>query len=122
MTNGQYSGLNRDAGGTVSDMEHIRQSVTDILTTPKGTRLMLRDYGSDLPDLVDGPLNSALRLRVISATYSALAQWEPRLSVSAVSAESAEGQTVITIRGYRSGTQTPVTVSATLTNKRKTRT
>lgn len=119
MTATHYSGLNRDIGGTVSDMEHIRQSVTDILTTPKGSRLMVRDYGSDLPDLIDGPLNPALRLRVISATYSALAQWEPRLNIASVSAESSEGQTVITIRGYRSDTQMPVTVSTSLTNTRK---
>ncbi|MBS3892290.1 GPW/gp25 family protein [Serratia marcescens] len=115
MTTAHYAGLNRETGGTVSDMAHIQQSITDILTTPKGTRVMCRNYGSDLVSLLDAPLTPELRMKVISATYSALDQWEPRITVSSVTAAVTEGRATITIKGYRRDTQTPITFSLPVT-------
>ena len=110
MTAYTWTGFNRDAGGNISDMEHIRQSVRDILTTPKGTRLMRRDYGSDLANLIDGPLTPGLRLQVISATYSALLQWEPRLSVSAIEVSEETHGITLTLHGHRRDTLSPITL------------
>ncbi len=36
----KYSGMSRDTGGAVNDIDHIRQSVSDILLTPVGTRIL----------------------------------------------------------------------------------
>lgn len=47
--------MNRETGGAISTVEHIGQSISDILTTRLGTRVMRREYGSLLPDLVDHP-------------------------------------------------------------------
>lgn len=41
----KYTGMNRDTGEAVNDIDHIRQSVRDILLTPVGTRVMRRRYG-----------------------------------------------------------------------------
>ena len=120
MTTTHYTGLDRDNGGEVSDMEHIRQSITDILTTPKGARVMRRNYGSDLVSLLDGPLTPALRMKVISATYSALDQWEPRLAISSVTATVTEGRAVITIKGCRQDTQNPIAFSLPVVSSKGT--
>lgn len=69
-------------------MAHIHQSVTNILTTPVGTRVMRRDYGSVLPDLIDRPLNGKTVLRLYAAAVIALMKWEPRLKISRVQLSS----------------------------------
>ncbi|MFA5495173.1 MAG: GPW/gp25 family protein [Porticoccaceae bacterium] len=76
--------MNATTGRRIDGLDHLRQSVRDILTTPVGTRVMRRDYGSLLPDLIDQPLNDATLLRAYAATVMALLRWEPRLRITAV--------------------------------------
>jgi phage baseplate assembly protein W len=73
--------MSRQTGGALEGLAHLRQSVADILSTPIGSRVMRREYGSRLYDLVDAPLNAATRLAMIAATAQALRTWEPRLRV-----------------------------------------
>ena len=47
--------------------------------TPLGSRVMRRDYGSLLPELIDQPFNDATRMRLFGATALALMRWEPRI-------------------------------------------
>ncbi|SPX13597.1 Baseplate assembly protein W [Escherichia coli] len=51
----RYTGMNPDGTGNLNDMEHLKQSVRDILTTPLASRVMRREYGSLVPDLIDEP-------------------------------------------------------------------
>lgn len=74
-------GMNALTGQKLDGLEHIRQSIRDILTTPLGSRIMRRDYGSLLPELIDQPLVGATLLRALAATAMALIKWEPRLSI-----------------------------------------
>lgn len=78
------SGMNAITGRRLDGIEHIQQSVRDILTTPIGSRVMRRDYGSLLPELIDAPLNDATLLQAYAATIMALIRWEPRIRVTAV--------------------------------------
>lgn len=78
------NGVNCRTGKRLSGVAHLRQSVSDILNTPVGSRVLVRDYGSDLFELLDSPRDDLLRLRIIAATATALARWEPRLKVSKV--------------------------------------
>jgi phage baseplate assembly protein W len=71
-------------GRPLADIDHLRQSIRDILTTRKGTRVMCRDYGFRLPELVDRPANPAFEMDVFVATAEALAQWEPRFELTQV--------------------------------------
>lgn len=48
-----YLGMNRDTGKAITDIEHIRQSVRDILITPEGSRIARRGYGSMLSEMID---------------------------------------------------------------------
>ena len=94
------NGTNATTGKSLSGIDHLRQSITDILTTQIGSRVMRRDYGSRLYQLVDAPLNRTTLLELYAATAEALMTWEPRLSVSQVSAESGDsGSVTLTITG-----------------------
>lgn len=74
----------RITGRPIDQGEHLTQSITDILTTPRGSRVMRRDYGSRLPELVDAPLNGETVVDVFAATAEALDRWEPRLRLRRV--------------------------------------
>ena len=93
-------GMNRNTGRKLSGVDHLRQSIVDILTTPIGSRVMRRDYGSRLYQLVDGPINRALFVEVYAATAEALVKWEPRFRLSRVQVKSVKpGQISIALEG-----------------------
>ena len=80
------NGMNAASGRPLGGIEHLRQSVRDILCTPIGSRVMRREYGSRLHALVDAPLNRTTLLQMYAATAEALHCWEPRLKVLSMSA------------------------------------
>ncbi|WP_353653636.1 GPW/gp25 family protein [Porphyrobacter sp. YT40] len=90
-------------GKPISDEAHLAQSIGDILSTPLGSRVMRRDYGSLLFELVDKPINGAIRLLLQAATAIALRRWEPRLQLTRVTlaGEPAAGRLTIRIEGRR---------------------
>lgn len=109
----RYQGMNRNTGLTISDTEHISQSMRDILLTPVGSRVMRREYGSLLSALIDMPQTPALRLQIMVACYSAIQKWEPRIRLTAISFETGEaGEMYVDITGAR--TDTGASVSTTL--------
>lgn len=108
--------MNRETGGAIGDLEHITQSIADILTTRIGTRVMRREYGSLLPELVDHPFNDATRLRVYAAAVMALMRWEPRISLNRVQflGASLQGQSVLDMEGTLVDTNEPLSMSLPL--------
>ena len=72
-------GIDANTGRALGGLQHLGQSIGDILMTPLGTRVMRRDYGSLLPELIDQPFNDATRMRLFGATALALMRWEPRI-------------------------------------------
>ncbi|MEI7073303.1 GPW/gp25 family protein [Pectobacterium versatile] len=96
----RYLGMSRDSGQTLGDIEHIRQSVRDILITPVESRVMRRDYGSLLSALIDQPQNPAVKLQVMAACYMALLRWEPRITLTAINLTSTfDGKLAVDITG-----------------------
>lgn len=85
---------------------HLAQSIADILTTPIGSRVMRRDYGSLLSELIDAPFNGATRLRLYGAAVGALMRWEPRIRINRIElSQAAEaGAFVLDIQGQRTDT------------------
>ncbi|WP_272691680.1 MULTISPECIES: GPW/gp25 family protein [Providencia] len=101
----RYCGMNRMDGALISDIEHIRQSVRDILITPIGSRIARRNYGSLLSELIDQPQNPALKLQLMSACYTALIKWEPRILLTRINLSSSEAaQMVIDIEATNQDT------------------
>lgn len=73
-----------------NELDHIRQSVQDILTTPIGTRIMRREYGSLIFQLIDGPFDDILQMQLYAAVATAIIRWEPRVSLHSVSLSIAD--------------------------------
>jgi phage baseplate assembly protein W len=94
--------MSRTTGEELSGFDHLRQSIQDILTTPVGTRVHRRDYGSRLTQLVDRPVNQSLVSELIAATAEALDRWEPRLRLDEVQivSVSENGQIELSLVGY----------------------
>ncbi|EHD23643.1 MULTISPECIES: GPW/gp25 family protein [Brenneria] len=112
----RYTGMNPNGLGTLTDSDHLWQSARDILTTPIGSRVMRRDYGSIVPDLIDAPQNEVTRLQLMSATVIALTRWEPRIALNAVDiVYSASGKVEANLTGLI--TETMELSSGTITIK-----
>lgn len=106
-----YIGMSRNDGQAITDTDHLRQSVRDILMTPQGSRLARREYGSLLSALIDQPQNPALRLQVMSAVYVALSRWEPRLTLDSITINgNFDGSMVVELTGHRNN-GAPVSLS-----------
>lgn len=108
--------MNRETGAAIGELDHIAQCITDILTTRIGTRIMRREYGSLLPELVDHPFNDATRLRVYAATVMALMRWEHRINLSRVQFLGAnlQGQSVLELEGSVVDSNEPLSLSLPL--------
>jgi phage baseplate assembly protein W len=108
--------MNRETGAALGLAEHIAQSITDILTTRIGTRVMRREYGSLLPELVDQPFNDFTRLQVYAATVMALMRWEARISLSRVQFVGAnlQGQSSLDLEGTLVDSNQPLNLSVPL--------
>lgn len=85
-----YLSLNRHTGKTLTDADHIRQSIQDIISTPTGTRVMRRDYGSLISEIIDSPVNDALPLQLMAAIFDAIIRQEPRVTVSEIKLRRSE--------------------------------
>ena len=77
-------GMDAKTGKSLSGHAHLWQSIRTILLTPLGTRVYLREFGSDLLKLIDNPLNRSTIANIINATAGAIARWEPRIRVTNV--------------------------------------
>ncbi|WP_439571185.1 GPW/gp25 family protein [Sphingomonas sp.] len=97
------NGMDAFTGKPLSGAAHLAQSVRDILATPLGTRLMLRDYGSQIFELMGRPANAATMMLLRAATAAALRRWEPRIRLTRVvfGGDFAAGRPVIQIEGVR---------------------
>lgn len=97
-------GMNTATGRALDDLDHIRQSIRDILTTRVGSRVMRRDYGSIIPELIDQPANALNRLRLSAATVGAIARWEPRVRITRVAFDfDSAGRAVVDMEAVRVG-------------------
>lgn len=98
-------GTDSSTGKTLEGWAWIKQAITDILTTPIGSRVMLRDYGSRLFELTDSPMNPSGRLALFAATIEAIDKWlvdssgNKLLNISKVALDSAStnGKTVLSL-------------------------
>ena len=95
------TGISAASGKSLSNWEHVRQSIRKILTTPKGSRLMRRNFGSDLLDLIDAKMTRRTILAVYATAATAILEWEPRYRMTAgrVTRDDADGSITLEIFG-----------------------
>ena len=77
-------GMDRRTGKPLSGLDHLRQSIEDILATPVGSRRMRPEYGSQLRRFVDLPVNEGWKSAVQAEVARSLQRWEPRLKLEHV--------------------------------------
>lgn len=82
--------IDRYSGKLIDENAHIRQSVIDIITTRIGERVMRREYGTILLDVIDAPMNEILVMQLMSSIFMALNEYEPRIEVASCFIDSAE--------------------------------
>lgn len=105
-------GMHASTGRSLSGLAHIRQSIADVLTTPIGSRLMRRRYGSEVPELIDQPLNSATVLRIYAATAYAIRLWEPRINLTSMQFEAGQaGAASLILDGVANGQSVQLAVA-----------
>ena len=83
--------------------QRIEESIYLILSTSRGERVMMPDFGCSIHELVFAPNNSATLTAVVQHTREALVKYEPRIDALDITAESsAEEPNLVLIRiGYR---------------------
>lgn len=69
-------------------IEEIIQNVAMILSTPKGTAPLFRDFGADI-SFLDRPIRAAESL-IVAEVYDAIEMFEPRAEILSVSFEREE--------------------------------
>ncbi len=73
-------------GGLASteDINRINQSLFIIFETPKGSRLMMPEFGSDLRKYRFDPLDKVLMERIRYTITEDIRRWEPRISLTSI--------------------------------------
>ena len=87
--------LQVDIRGAIASARYeqsIEESIYMILSTAKGERLMMPDFGCGIHDIVFMPNNPAVVASVVDAVRSALVIYEPRIDVLSVKANTNEAQ------------------------------
>ncbi len=104
-------GMHAITGKELTGIEHLKQSIMDILTTPIGSRVMRRDYGSRLFELVDHPTSPGFAVELYAATAEALYKWEKRFKLERVQvAEIKEGRVTLVLTGLYMPDGKPITL------------
>jgi phage baseplate assembly protein W len=82
----RWIGLSSRSARPIDGIDHLRQSILDILTTYPGERIMRPEYGSRIRDLIDRPVNAQWLADLYHEVAYAIARWEPRVKVQRVAA------------------------------------
>lgn len=109
------AGLNAKIGEWIGDFDHLVQSVNKILTTRVGTRVMRREFGSDVPSLLDAPGNEMTIVDTTMAVAIALDRWEPRFELQYVNLSGGSaGIFEFDVNGIYRANAAPVTIPVQL--------
>jgi phage baseplate assembly protein W len=78
------AGMDRHTGRWIGGWPHTGQSLTDVVDTELGSRVLRRMYGSDPDTLQDKPQNRQLITKVVMAIAVPVRRWEPRVELAHV--------------------------------------
>lgn len=79
-----YDLSNTNGLAYTEDIERINQSLFILFETPKGSRLMMPEFGSDLRKYRFDPLDRVLMERVRYTITEDIKRWEPRISLVSI--------------------------------------
>lgn len=76
------------------EAQKLKENLIHILLTGIGERVMRRDYGAGMRQLVHDPNNEALRAIVQHQIARSIGRWEPRILLQSVSVSQQDGTLV----------------------------
>ena len=101
--------IKTDAQGSIKkviNIEAVKTSIDNILRTAKGTRVMLRSFGSDLKGMLFENIDDSLTDIIADEIKDAINTWDNRVIVNAVDFKTDADRNLIeilvkfTVRGY----------------------
>ena len=78
------TGMSNGTGRTLESRQHLAQSIADVLTTPIGSRVMRREFGGGIAELLGRLMTPALFAAWRQLVATAIDLWEPRFRVRKV--------------------------------------
>jgi phage baseplate assembly protein W len=94
-----------------SGSEKLKENLIHILLTGVGERVMRRDYGGGLRQLLHDPNNEALRAIVQHQIAKSVGRWEPRVQLQDVVVTQEGGTLMVTLHYVVRRTQQPQSLS-----------
>ena len=95
----------------VSGSEKLKENLIHILLTSVGERVMRRDYGGGLRQLLHDPNNNALRAIVQHQIAKSISRWEPRVQLREVVVTEEEGNLMVRLTYVVRRTRQPESLS-----------
>lgn len=93
-------GMNNQVGTHKDVFPYLKQRVQDILSTPLGSRVMRRGYGSELYKRIDNPANGDLVANIYADCVTALYKFEPEFELLRVNIVSiTKGNVILDLEG-----------------------
>lgn len=90
----------------VINVDAVKTSIHNILGTPRGTRAMLRDFGSDLKSMLFENINDSLISMIENEVKNAITTWDDRIIINALDFKTDADRNQVTVlvkfavRGY----------------------
>jgi uncharacterized protein len=78
--------------------EDVQEAIWIILSTAKGERQMLPEFGCGIHDYVFAPNNATTQGNIAHAVRQALTEWEPRIDLLDVSVDGSTAPNMLLIR------------------------
>lgn len=116
MIRAQTATLDPVTAQPLTGHRRLRALIADVLFTPLGSRLCRRDYGSDLPELLDQPLNDVTIQQIHAATAGTIAAHVTDFQLQSVSLDvdpANPGQATLTLEGAPTNSA-PITLTIPL--------
>lgn len=115
--------MDRFTGKNISDLEHTKNCIQDILTTVAGSRIERRSYGCNTLNIIDRAVSKTLLMDLKGQIAIAIDQHEPRYKVYRITYDvtnlHALGIVVVNLDGVYLPNNKPLLLSIdlNLTNK-----
>lgn len=100
------TGCDRLTGKSIEGLEYLKQRIENVLSTPIGSVLMKRDFGSNLYLYVDAPVDRDFRAKIYREVAVALNQWVPDFELSKIELDAvniSQGKIILNISGIYKG-------------------
>lgn len=103
--------MDRETGKELTGAADVEQAIGEILRCIPGDRIMRADYGSELFELTDTPMNGTGKARFTAAVAEAIKKFEPRVRITKATITGEPGVMTQTIVGTIKATNQRIVVT-----------